>query len=140
MKGQNSLNLIMLKGIKETCIYSENLESLKKFYHGQLGLEIIDYSPGRHIFFRVGYSVLLAFNPEDSKLKKSPPAHFGHGPAHYAFEVDPLEYLEWKNKIKDLGIEIIDELIWKNGMESFYFKDPDGHILEIVPAGVWDNF
>lgn len=129
-----------LKGIKETCLYTSDLEGAKEFYNGLLGLDIIDYSPGRHIFFRLGYSVLLIFDPDDAKNKTSPPPHFAHGPAHIAFEVDPLDYLGWKEKINKLGINIIDELVWKNGMESFYFLDPAGHVLEIVPQGVWEKF
>jgi hypothetical protein len=37
----------------------------------------------------------------------------------------------------ELGIEVIDELVWKNGLESFYFNYPDGHVLEVVPKGGW---
>lgn len=126
------------KGIKETCIYTRDLETAKSFYHGQLDLEVLSFVPGRHIFFKVGYSVLLVFNPEDSKLKKTPPPHYGDGALHFAFEVASEEYLEWKRKISSLGIPIIDELVWTSGLESFYFNDPEGHILEIVPEGVWD--
>lgn len=129
-----------LNGIKETCLYTTDLESARTFYHDLLGLEIIDYRPEKHLFFRVGYSVLLIFNPEDSKDKTSPPPHYSKGPAHFAFEVDALEYLGWKEKISDLNIEIIDELVWDNGMESFYFLDPAGHVLEIIPEGVWEDF
>lgn len=127
------------KGIKETCIYSTDLEASKFFYHDQLGLEIISYVLGRHIFFRVGYSVLLVFNPNDAQQKTSPPAHHGQGKLHFAFEVSPEDYLGWKDKVKRLDIEIIDEVTWQSGQESFYFNDPDGHVLEIIPEGVWDS-
>ena len=128
-----------LKGIKETCIYTTDLESARRFYHDLLGLEIINYAEGRHIFFRVGYSVLLVFNPEDARKKTSPPPHHGQGALHFAFEVGREEYLEWKEKIKSLNISIIDEVIWDSGQESFYFNDPVGHVLEIIPEGIWDN-
>ena len=119
------------KGIKETCLYTRDLDAAENFYHGQLGLEIISYVPGRHIFFKVGYSVLLVFNPDDSKLKKTPPPHYGQGALHFAFEVAPDEYLEWKRKIAVLNIPIIDELVWASGQESFYFHDPEGNVLEL---------
>lgn len=128
-----------LEGIKETCLYTTDLEEAKAFYHSLLGLEIVSYVPNRHLFLRVGYSVLLIFNPEDSQQKISPPPHYGKGPLHLAFEVAPQEYDDWKKKIKSLGIPIIDEVIWGSGQESFYFPDPAGHVLEIVPEGIWDR-
>jgi catechol 2,3-dioxygenase-like lactoylglutathione lyase family enzyme len=127
-----------IKGIKETCIYSADLDGIKAFYHTILGLEVISHVADKHIFFRVGYSVLLVFNPEDAKTKKSPPPHYANGPQHFAFEVAPEEYDDWKKKIVDLNIPIIDEVIWASGQESFYFNDPDGHVLEIIPEGIWD--
>jgi catechol-2,3-dioxygenase len=63
--------------IKETCLYVIDLEQAMKFYSGLLSLKIINYQPGKHLFFEVGKSVLLLFNPEDSKTKVSPPAHLG---------------------------------------------------------------
>jgi catechol-2,3-dioxygenase len=126
------------KKIKETCLYVHNLELTKKFYHEMLGLPIINYAEGKHIFFRAGDSVLLCFNPKDSKAKKSPPAHYGGGKQHFAFEVTKEDYENVKMEILQKGITIIDKLKWKDGQESFYFEDLEGNILEIEPEGIWD--
>jgi catechol-2,3-dioxygenase len=124
--------------IKETCVYIHDLEIARKFYHEVLELPLINYLPDKHLFLRVGDSVLLLFNPEDSKTKSSPPAHYGGGRQHFALEVSKQHYAEIKEKIISKGIIIIDEVKWKNG-ESFYFKDPEGNILEILPdSGIWD--
>lgn len=123
--------------IKETCLYIHDLEAAKAFYNGKLGLEIIHYQPEKHIFFRAGQSVLLCFNPDDSKVKTSPPPHFAEGNQHFAFEVKQSDYLKCKSRIESLNIRIIDKLVWKSGQESFYFNDPEGNVLEIVPVGVW---
>jgi len=124
--------------IKETCIYTTDLVSAKKFYHERLGLSIIGEQEGKHIFFRAGTSVLLCFNPNDSRLKKSPPSHFSEGKYHFAFEVPAAEYEYHKQQIAEKGIPIIETLVWKNGQESFYFNDPVGNVVEIVPDGIWD--
>lgn len=78
--------------IKETCLYLKDLEGARTFYNGLLGLPEIDYQPGKHLFFRVGSSVLLCFNPDDSRQKTSPPAHFGGGKQHLAFEVSADDF------------------------------------------------
>ncbi len=124
--------------IKETCIYFRDLEQAKEFYHGKLGLPIIAHLESKHIFFGAGNSVLLCFNPDDSRNKKSPPAHYAVGKYHFAFEVSKEEYENHKKEIGDRGISITQQLKWKNGQESFYFEDPVGNVLEIVPAGIWD--
>ena len=125
--------------IKETCLYVNDLMGAREFYHGLLGLPVINYAEGKHLFLRAGASVLLLFNPEDSKLKTSPPAHFGGGKQHFAFEVRASEYQRSKKEIEAKGIGIIDEVTWKSGKQSFYFNDPEGNILEILPeGGIWD--
>lgn len=124
--------------IKETCLYIRDLEQAKEFYHHKLGLPIIDYTTSKHLFLRVGNSVLLCFNPEDSKQKVSPPAHFAEGKQHVAFEVDFEDYAKSKKEISSKNIQITDEMTWPGGKKSFYFEDPEGNVLEIVPDGIWE--
>ena len=124
--------------IKETCLYVANLDATEAFYHGKLGFEVISKVENSHVFFRAGKSVLLCFIPETSKAKESPPPHFAYGNQHIAFEVSPEEYGDWKKKIESLDIQIIQEQEWKGVLKSFYFLDPDKHVLEIIPEGVWD--
>lgn len=126
------------KQIKETCIYCSNLDRAKDFYHGLLGLPVIGELKDKHVFFKAGSSVLLCFNPDDSKLKTSPPAHFATGPYHFAFEVSLDEYDHHKQEVVKKGVQIIDTLKWKQNLESFYFNDPAGNVVEIIPEGVWD--
>lgn len=125
--------------IKETCLYVNDLEKARDFYHGLLQLPIVSYLKDKHLFLRAGSSMLLCFNPEDSKNKTSPPAHFGGGKQHFAFEVSQKDYLKAKEEIRSKGIKITDEVKWQSGTESFYFEDPEGNVLEIVPnEGIWD--
>ena len=125
--------------IKETCLYVRDLGAAKDFYNGVLGLEVISYLEGKHLFLRTGQSVLLLFNPDDSRTKTSPPPHYGGGVQHFAFEVEGKNYEMAKSEIESLGIRIIDEITWKSGARSFYFNDPEGNVLEILPEdGIWD--
>ena len=126
------------KQIKETCLYFRDLEKAKHFYHELLDLPVISYSKDKHIFFRAGNSVLLCFNPDDSKLKKSPPGHYGEGKYHFALEVTKEEYEVQKMEFQNKGLSIIDKVVWETGQESFYFEDPEGNVVEIIPEGIWD--
>ena len=125
--------------IKETCLYIRDLEKAKEYYNGLLNFPVISYLPGKHLFLRVGDSVLLCFNPEDSKSKISPPAHYASGKQHLAFEVSASVYEQTKEDLKAKGIAIVDTVVWDSSAESFYFEDPEGNVLEVVPdRGVWD--
>ncbi|HEY8401351.1 MAG TPA: VOC family protein [Cytophagaceae bacterium] len=127
-----------IKQIKETSLYVKDLNETRKFYQGKLDLEIISEVKDRHIFFRAGTSALLCFIPETTQKESSLPSHFGHGHLHIAFEITPRDYSVWKEKVLNAGISIIHEQEWKNHLKSFYFRDPDEHLLEIVPEGIWD--
>lgn len=124
--------------VKETCLYFEDLEIARNFYHEKLGLPIISFVEHKHIFLRAGTSVLLCFNPSSSAVKTSPPAHYSSGKYHLALEVEADSYETAKKEVAAMGITITDEVTWQNGQKSFYFEDPIGNVIEIVPKGIWD--
>jgi len=124
--------------IKETCLYIDDLEIAFDFYHQLLGLEVISRVDQRHIFFRCGTSVLLCFIAEATKNEEKLPPHFAAGKQHIAFEVAQEDYEGALQKLKEHGIKITHIQEWKDGKESFYFDDPFGHVLEILPPGIWE--
>mgnify|MGYP000014378153 CR=1 FL=1 len=124
--------------IKETCLYISDLDSAEAFYHGILGMPIISKVKNRHIFFRCGNAVLLCFLPEVTKNEKTLPPHFAYGKQHIAFEVSQEDYKKSVQTLKENNISITHEQEWKDGLKSSYFEDPFGHVLEIVPAGIWE--
>ena len=125
--------------IKETCLYISDLDLAEKFYHDLLGFPLISKVKDRHIFFRCGTSVLLCFLPEATKNETNLPPHFAEGKQHIAFEVEQAEYLKAKEELTNCQIKITHQQEWRDGLESFYFEDPFGHVLEIVPKGIWEK-
>lgn len=101
-------------------------------------MKCFSFVEGRFAFFRAGESVLLCFNPEYSRYDNKLPPHWSSGAYHLAFEVDREEYDSWKNRVKAEGIEITYEHKWSEEQYSFYFHDPDSHVLEIIMTGLWD--
>ncbi len=127
-----------IRQIKETCLYVSDLERTEYFYHQLLGFPQIGRVEGRHVFFRVGTSVLLCFIAEKTRTDTQLPPHYGQGQLHIAFEVAPDEYQTCKETVMKKGVKIIHEQEWQNGLTSFYFRDFDGNLLEIVPDGIWE--
>lgn len=124
--------------IKETALYVKDLDQTENFYHDKLELEVISKEKKRHIFFKAGSSILLCFLADATKQSGTLPPHFGEGQMHIAFEVPRAKYRETKEWIREKGIDIEHVQDWGDEYQSFYFRDPDGHSLEIVPAGMWD--
>ena len=125
--------------IKETCLYVDNLDKAEQFYHRMMGFPLISKVENRHAFFKCGSSVLLCFLPEVTKKEPSLPPHFAAGKQHIAFEVAQSDYEQTKVKLLGKGIGITHIQDWGNGLESFYFDDPFGHVLEVVPKGIWEK-
>jgi catechol 2,3-dioxygenase-like lactoylglutathione lyase family enzyme len=127
-----------LTQVKETCLYVTDLEATRQFYHNVMGLPVLGYSEGRHIFFRIGRDVLLCFISSATTIDSSLPAHDGSGQLHVAFECPEKVYDLWKTYLTEQGIPIEHEVNWGNDRYSFYFRDPDNHCLEIIMPGVWE--
>jgi len=132
------IQILMIRKIKETCLYVNNLEETGDFYLNVLGFDLISEKKGRHVFFRVGEEVLLCFNPEVTKHDKYLPPHFAVGQQHVAFEVDQVNYETVKRNLMHSGVKILHEETWRDHVKSFYFHDPSHHLLEIVGEGLWD--
>src|SRR4051794_12859058 len=124
--------------IKETCLYVMNLEKTKAFYSDQLELPMISFVQGRHVFFRAGESVLLCFAAEATLKETRLPPHGAKGSIHFAFEVSKEEYNHTMQQVKSAGINILHQHTWPNGLRSFYFHDPDHHLLEVIEEGLWE--
>ncbi len=123
--------------IKETSLYVKDLEATEKFYREVMQLPVITRMAGRHVFLRAGSSVLLCFL-RDVKIESAElPVHYGSGQMHIAFEADAVHYARWKERLQQYNIEIEHTARWPSGKESFYFRDPDGHLLEIAETLMW---
>ncbi len=55
----------------------------------------------------------------------------GDGQLHVAFGVSPSDIDTWEQRLRDLGIDIESRFEWPEGGSSVYFRDPDGHAIEL---------
>ncbi|MGB0165543.1 MAG: VOC family protein [Luteibaculum sp.] len=126
-----------LKSVIEVCLYSKNLKQAEAFYGKKLGFELIS-SSDTFRFFRVGNQMLLIFDADSSRNQSNLPPHFAHGQQHIAFLSNEANYAVWKEHLKNCGVKIEAETVWPNsGLRSFYFRDPENHVLEILEGNIW---
>jgi catechol 2,3-dioxygenase-like lactoylglutathione lyase family enzyme len=92
-----------------------------------------------------GNGVLLLF-PEGQSLQPietpggSIPPHDGSGPMHIAFSVSADELEAWQRHLAAAGVALEGRTQWRRGGISVYFRDPDGHLLEIATPGLWKGY
>jgi catechol 2,3-dioxygenase-like lactoylglutathione lyase family enzyme len=125
-----------ITGILETVLYVADLDRAEHFYSQVMALRQIGKQSGRHVFFRVGTGVLLLFRAGRTRQSGSVPPHGANGEIHVCFTVSPAEYDAWKGRVQEHGVAIQQEVTWPVG-RSFYFRDPDGNLLELADADIW---
>jgi catechol 2,3-dioxygenase-like lactoylglutathione lyase family enzyme len=127
----------VIEAIIETAFYVTDLEATEAFYRDLLGLEVIGKEAGRHVFFRVGNGVLLAFNPEVTLKGDVLPEHGAKGPGHFALGIRAEALEGWKRRLAGHGVVLEKEVEWPRGARSVYFRDPAGNLVELVTPGLW---
>ena len=129
--------------VLETSLYASDLGAARRFYTDVLGLTVLMEQPGRHVFFRVGNTMFLVFNPEASADVHPPegdvlvPRHGAHGPGHMAFAVPESALPNWRARLEQAGVAIEAEVQWPSGTHSLYFRDPAGNSIELATAEMW---
>lgn len=122
----------------ETVLYFSDQNRAERFYRDVLGMRPIGRKEGRHSFFRAGDAVFLLFHAETANAPGDPLAHGATGSGHTCFTVDPTEYDRWKDYLEGRGVAILDEKTWgSDEARSFYFRDPEGNLLEIANRDIW---
>ena len=128
-----------LDRVLETALYVDDLDRAVRFYSDVLQLRALvrddrlcalDVGAGR--------SILLLFR-RGASLQKSTP-HDGTGPVHAAFAIPASELSYWEERLTAHKISIEERTTWPRGGLSIYFRDPDGHLLELATPGVWETY
>jgi catechol 2,3-dioxygenase-like lactoylglutathione lyase family enzyme len=131
-----------LNGVLETSLYVDDLPRAARFYEEVLGLSALTSDARFRAYDIGGCSVLLLFQRgatlETVTLPGGTiPPHDGHGPLHVAFAIAADELTGWERRLEEGGISIEGRTAWPRGGQSLYFRDPDGHLLELATPGLW---
>ena len=126
----------------ESSLYVADLARSRAFYKQVFGFETL-LDEERLVGLAVpGGSMLLLFRRGGS-VTPSPmpggliPPHDGHGTLHLCFAVPLAELDAWERHLEALGIAVESRVTQRFGGLSLYFRDPDGHSLEVAGPGLW---
>ena len=134
-----------IHSLVETVIYVDDLARSMEFYSTVLGLER-QMGDDRFCAFTVGAGqVFLIFQRgATSEGSQTPggfiPPHDASGPQHFAFGIAAADFEDWKNRLVAKSVAIESIVDWPRGARSLFFRDPDGHLAELVTPGAWVNY
>jgi catechol 2,3-dioxygenase-like lactoylglutathione lyase family enzyme len=132
----------LIARILETALYVDDIEAASAFYRDVLGLRVLE-SGSRLVSMDAGQATILLLFQRGATLSglDTPggriPPHDGHGPAHLAFAVAADALDAWESHLQRSGVTIESRVQWQGGGRSIYFRDPDGHSVELATPGTW---
>lgn len=131
--------------VLETALYVGDLGRATAFYRDVLGLGVMSEGP-RLVSLDAGQATVLLLFKRGATAEglRFPagwiPPHDGSGPAHFAFAIEEPEFEAWERHLEAHGVTVESRVRWTAGGRSLYFRDPDGHSVELATPGVWPTY
>jgi len=135
-----------LQGMLEFGLYVQDVSRASAFYHNLFGFPVLlskeriaaldVEGPQGLLLFKQGASSEPMTVPGGGLL----PPHDGQGTSHVAFAIQESDLEPWERWLQEHDVEVESKVGWERGGRSLYFRDPDGHLLELVTPGVWETY
>lgn len=131
-----------IDGVLETALYVEDLDRSAAFYKRVFEFEVLVSDERLCAFNVANRQALLLFKKEasDSPMTIAGgtiPPHDGRGRLHMAFSIQAVSLEAWEESLRRSSIVIESKVTWAGGGKSIYFRDPDGHLIELATPGLW---
>lgn len=130
----------------ETALYLDDVGKGARFYQDLFGFPLLSGGTQHDAIFAAlevpGQAVLLFFKKGANAQAIDTgggiiPPHGGEGRLHLAFAISTDSYESWRTKLAARNIKIESEVRWPKGGRSLYFRDPEGHLVELATPGLW---
>lgn len=120
-----------IQGLNHITFAVSDLERATEFYTGVLGAEVL-LRGGKTVYMDLA-GIWLALNLE-------PGARAAETYTHIAFSVAEEELEHYRRRLREAGIEMLpDRTRHPREGRSLYFRDPDGHLLELHTKTLQDR-
>ena len=134
-----------LQGMLEFGLYVKDVTRAADFYHLLFGFPVLISKERMAALDVEGKQILLLFkHGASSEPMNMPggvlPPHDGEGTSHVAFAILESDLEPWERWLREQDVEVESKVEWEEGGRSLYFRDLDGHLLELVTPGVWETY
>jgi catechol 2,3-dioxygenase-like lactoylglutathione lyase family enzyme len=135
-----------VNGVIETALYVSDLDRAARFYQ-----DLFDFHPLlsddrlRALSVADRHVLLLFLKGASNQPNPAPtggiiPAHDATGHIHIGFAISADELDAWERRLTEHGVQIESRIAGPRGGTSLYFRDPDGHLLELLTPGIWSIY
>ena len=135
----------MTSGVLETSLYVADIGVSQAFYTRIFSFKTFFHDHRMCAMGLPGTQVLLLFrigatdHPAPAADGLIPP-HHGSGNLHVCFAIAKDALADWEAHLAREAVTVEARLHWPRGSTSLYFRDPDGHSLEVATPGLWPNY
>jgi len=128
--------------ILETALHVEDVQRALAFYQSLFGFEVLGSDDRFAALSVAGRQVLLLFRRGGATVPLQLPGgvippHDSHGQSHLAFAIAVADLDAWRQRLAQHQIAVESTVTWPRGGTSLYFRDPDGHLVELATPGIW---
>jgi glyoxalase family protein len=129
---------LQAQGVHHLTFVGSNREAVIEFYQGFLGMRLVLDQPNldvpgeEHLYFDAGDGRLLTYFVRPTRENDPTPNPEGIGNLHHmALNVSRAVYTQVVERLKERGIENTGP-VDRGFMDSIYFRDPNGQLLEMA--------
>lgn len=133
--------MLKVNSLLEIVLFVEDIARSVAFYKAVMGLlqskdGVFVIAPGQLLLFAKHGTTALPKQLPGGVI----PTCGTVGAQHVAFAVAAADFEEWRTHLIAQGLADLSEVRWERGGRSLYFRDPDGHLLELATPGVWEVY
>ena len=128
-----------LDRLLEVAIYVDDIARSVEFYRRVLDFDVVQDGDRLWALSVAGRQVLLVCQ-RTASASLTVSAHHAEGRQHIAFAVAGEDLDAWRERLDTEGVPIEQVRDWPRGGRSVYFRDPDGHLVELATPGVWSIY
>lgn len=139
-----------MHGLLETSLYVSDLGRSKIFYERLFGTKAVScderfcaIAVARRqmlLLFRHGAAVAPIAAHDGRGII---PDHGAQGRMHVAFAINATDAPAWEARLRTLDVHLESTVIGdqpEHVFISLYFRDPDGHLIELASHDLWDVY
>jgi glyoxalase family protein len=132
------MSRLQVQGVHHLTFVGSNREAIIEFYAGLLGMRLVLDQPNldvpgeEHLYFDAGDGRLITYFVRPTRVNDLTPNPEGIGNLHHmALNVSHVVYTQVVERLRERGIENTGP-IDRGFMDSIYFRDPNGQLLELA--------
>ena len=132
------MSRLQVQGVHHLTFVGSNREAVIEFYEGLLGMRLVLDQPNldvpgeEHIYFDAGDGRLLTYFVRPTRVNDPAPNPQEIGNLHHmALSVSHAVFTQVVERLRERGIENTGA-IDRGFMDSIYFRDPNGQLLELA--------